>query len=66
VRIPVLFLLQRDDELFPRAEGLALFDLLGSRHKTLHANPGGHLQIPAAEVSQAAQFLRQHLSAAAG
>ena len=43
-------------------DGLALFDLLGSRPKTLHANPGGHLQIPPAEVSQAVQFLRQHLA----
>jgi dienelactone hydrolase len=63
VTIPVLFLLQWDDELFPRNDGLALFDLLGSRHKTLHANPGGHLQVPPAEVSQAGQFLRQHLRA---
>jgi dienelactone hydrolase len=62
VTIPVLFLLQWDDELFPRDDGLALFDLLGSRPKTLHANPGGHLQIPPAEVSQAIQFLRQHLA----
>lgn len=64
VTIPVLFLLQWDDELFPREDGLALFDLLGSRRKTLHANPGGHLQIPPAEISQAAQFLRQHLAPA--
>jgi hypothetical protein len=43
-------------------DGLALFDLLGSRPKTLHANPGGHLQLPSAEVIQAVQFLRQHLA----
>jgi dienelactone hydrolase len=62
VTIPVLFLLQWDDELFPRDDGLALFGLLGSRAKTLHANPGGHLQIPPAEVTQAVQFLRHHLA----
>ncbi len=62
VTIPVLYLLQWDDELFPRGDGLALFDLLGSPDKTLHANPGGHLQIPPAEVRNAIQFLRQHLS----
>jgi len=62
VRIPLLFLLQWHDELFPRNDGLALFDLLGSRAKTLHANPGGHLQIPPAEVGHAVQFLRQHLA----
>lgn len=60
--IPVLFLMQWDDELFPRDDGLALFDLLGARSKTLHANPGGHLQIPPAEIQQAVQFLRQHLT----
>jgi dienelactone hydrolase len=60
--VPVLFLLQWDDELFRRDDGLALFDLLGSRSKTLHANPGGHLRVPSAEISQAVQFLRQHLT----
>jgi fermentation-respiration switch protein FrsA (DUF1100 family) len=63
VTIPVLFLLQWDDELFPRDDGFTLFDLLGSRQKTLHANPGGHIQIPRAEISQAVQFLGQHLAA---
>ena len=60
--IPVLFLLQWDDELFPRTDGLALFDRLGTRSKTLHANPGSHLQVPPAEIAQAVQFLRQHLT----
>jgi hypothetical protein len=40
VTVPLLFLLQWDDELFSRDDGLALFDLLGSRRKTLHASPG--------------------------
>ena len=62
VTVPVLFLLQWDDELFPREDGLALYDLLGSRSKTLHANSGGHLQIPHDEISHAAEFLRQHLT----
>jgi dienelactone hydrolase len=64
VTVPVLFLQQWDDELFPRADGLALFDLLGSRDKTLHANPGGHLGIPRTEFGHAAQFLRRHLGGA--
>jgi len=62
VTIPVLFLLQWDDRLFSREDGLSLFDLLGSRRKTLHANPGGHLQIPPAEAIAAVQFLHQHLA----
>jgi dienelactone hydrolase len=61
VTVPVLFLQQWDDQLFPRSDGLALFDLLGSTEKTLHANPGRHLDIPRAEVDNAVRFLRRHL-----
>lgn len=63
--VPVLFLLQWDDELMPRAEGLALFDLIGTPDKTMHANPGGHLGLPKAEAGAAVAFLEQRLSAAA-
>lgn len=62
VTIPSLFLLQWDDEQFPRDDGLTLFDTLGSRPKTLHANPGRHIQVPPAEISLAIQFLGQHLT----
>jgi dienelactone hydrolase len=61
VTVPLLFLQQRDDRLFPRDDSLALFGLLGSRDKTLHENPGGHLGIPRTEFGHAAQFLRRHL-----
>jgi pimeloyl-ACP methyl ester carboxylesterase len=61
VTVPVLFLQQWDDELFPRNDALALFDLLGSPDKTLHANPGGHLGIPRAEFGGAVRFLARHL-----
>jgi dienelactone hydrolase len=61
VSIPILFLQQWDDELFPRDDGLALFELLGSQDKSLHANPGGHLRIPRTEFGHAVQFLRRHL-----
>jgi dienelactone hydrolase len=61
VTVPVLFLLQWDDELYPRAGALALFDLLGSPRKTLHANPGRHLDIPAAEITAALQFVARQL-----
>jgi fermentation-respiration switch protein FrsA (DUF1100 family) len=62
VTIPVLYVQQWDDELFPRAAGLALFDLLGTRDKTMRVNPGGHLEVPRAEIESAVQFLRRHLS----
>jgi dienelactone hydrolase len=61
IEVPVLYLLQWDDELFPRADGLTLFDLLASKDKTLHANTGGHIQIPPAELKAAIEFLRRHL-----
>jgi dienelactone hydrolase len=61
IEIPVLYLMQWDDELFPRADALALFDLLATRDKTLHASPGGHIQVPPAEVKAAIDFLRLHL-----
>jgi hypothetical protein len=64
ITIPLLFLLQWDDELFPRADGLMLFDLLGSSAKTMHANPGGHLGLPRTEVEGMITFFRRHLGRA--
>lgn len=61
VTVPVLFLVQWDDELYPREGGLTLFDLLASPRKTLHANPGRHLDIPAAEITAALEFVARQL-----
>jgi dienelactone hydrolase len=61
VTAPVLFLLQWDDELYPREGGLTLFDLLASPRKTLHANPGRHLDIPAEEITAALLFVARLL-----
>src|ERR1700749_2538750 len=44
ITVPVEFLLQWDDEGIPREAGLRLFDALGSPEKTLHANPGKHME----------------------
>jgi dienelactone hydrolase len=62
VTIPVLFLLQWDDEQVPRESGLALFDAFASREKSLHANPGRHGDMPMFEVDSALRFLGRHLS----
>ncbi|MBO0833546.1 MAG: alpha/beta hydrolase, partial [Actinobacteria bacterium] len=62
VTVPVFFLLQWDDELYPRDGGLTLFDLLASQDKTLHANPGRHLEFPATELAEGARFLAAQLS----
>ena len=61
ITVPVRFLLQWDDERVPRAAGLALFDAFGSAEKTLHANPGGHNELPAFEADSALRFFARHL-----
>jgi len=60
ISVPVEFHLQWDDELVPRDEGLALFDAIGSAEKTLHANPGTHVQVPMFEVDAAISFFTRH------
>jgi dienelactone hydrolase len=62
VCVPLLFLVQWDDELARRPYALALYDLFGSRTKTLHANPGRHVEIPAAEYAASEAFLAAHLA----
>ncbi|NGY65015.1 alpha/beta fold hydrolase [Lentzea sp. NEAU-D13] len=57
VTVPLRFLLQWDDQLVARDAGLALFDAFGSRQKTLHANPGGHGEVPESELDSAVRFL---------
>lgn len=57
ITVPVRFLLQWDDQLVPRDAGLAMFDAFATRHKTLHANLGGHGEVPASEIDSAIAFL---------
>lgn len=61
LRVPILFLLQWNDELVSRESGLKLFDAIGSEHKTLHVNPGGHTQVPVFENDSAELFFSRHL-----
>ena len=61
LRVPILFLLQWDDELIGRESGLALFDAIGSGEKTLHVNPGGHVEVPVFENDSAESFFVRHL-----
>ena len=62
--IPVLFLFQWDDELMTRESGIALFDAIGSQEKTMHVNPGGHVETPLFERDAAEQFFVRHLGTA--
>jgi dienelactone hydrolase len=59
--IPLLFLLQWDDEGNPRQRALDLFDAFGSKEKTLHANLGGHTGTPWFEVDDGNRFFDRHL-----
>ena len=62
VLCPVRFLLQWDDELVPLKEGLELFDRLGTKRKTLHANPGLHSAVPKFEMfTGSVDYLDQRL-----
>jgi len=62
IRAPIAFLMQLEDELFPRDGYLDLFDSLGSEDKRLHANPGLHPEVPGEEVDFAFEFLRARLT----
>lgn len=61
VAIPLLLLLQWDDEGNPRQRALDLFDAFGSKEKTLHANLGGHLGTPWFELEDGCRFYDRHL-----
>jgi dienelactone hydrolase len=64
ISIPVEFVFQWHDAVAPREHGIALFDALGSKEKTLHVNPGGHLDIPRFEGESWARFYERHLGRA--
>ncbi|MFC1421021.1 dienelactone hydrolase family protein [Streptacidiphilus cavernicola] len=61
VGIPLLFLLQWDDQGNPRQRALDLFDAFGSKEKTLHANLGGHVGTPWFELEDGGRFYDRHL-----
>ncbi|GAB7189218.1 hypothetical protein ATKI12_9096 [Kitasatospora sp. Ki12] len=62
VVVPLLFLLQWDDEGNPRGRALDLFDAFASTEKTLHANTGGHTGTPWFEVEDGDRFFARHLT----
>ena len=61
VSIPLLVLLQWDDEGNDRQMALDLFDAFGTREKTLHANMGGHAGVPQFEGEAGNRFFARHL-----
>ena len=62
VTVPLLVLLQWDDEGNDRQMALDLFDAFGSPEKTLHANMGGHTGVPPFEADDGNRFFARHLT----
>jgi pimeloyl-ACP methyl ester carboxylesterase len=65
IKIPVEFVFQWEDAVAPREAGLALFNAFASAEKTLHVNPGGHMDIPIFEGASWERFFVRHLGVAA-
>ena len=61
LRVPVLVILQWNDELVGQSAGIALFDAIGSAEKTAHINPGGHVGTPLFERYSYDAFFLRHL-----
>jgi dienelactone hydrolase len=62
IKVPVLFHLQWDDELFPRDGQFELFDLIGTRDKRLLAFPGPHGTATPEAVDAWCAFVTHHLA----
>ena len=65
ITIPVQFVFQWEDAVAPREAGIALFNAFGSTEKTMHINPGGHMDIPNFEGGDWEAFYTRHLGVAA-
>lgn len=61
IDIPLLFLMQLEDELFPREGCYAVFDAFASEDKRMHCNPGLHPEIPAEEIDFSYEFMLSHI-----
>jgi dienelactone hydrolase len=61
VQVPVLFVMQWDDERFERQGQLELFDQLGAQDKRLHAYPGQHADNGPEAFEVQAAFLKRYL-----
>lgn len=64
IRVPLMFVYQRNDELMKLENGIRLYDAFGSSEKVMHINPGGHTGIPASEREVWKPFFVNHLGKA--
>jgi len=61
IKIPLLFHMQWDDELFARDSQCDLFDLIGSEDKRLISYPGPHARSTSESVDHWCAFIENHL-----
>jgi len=66
ITIPLEFVFQWEDAVAPRESGIALFDAFASKEKTMHINPGAHVEIPNFEGASWQAFFVRHLGVANG
>jgi dienelactone hydrolase len=64
IRCPVLYIFQWEDEVASRESGIALFNAFGAKEKTMHINPGRHVEIPPFEAPTWEDFFKRHLGVA--
>ena len=64
ITIPLEFVFQWEDAVAPRETGIALFNAFSSPEKTMHINPGGHMDIPNFEGASWERFFLRHLGTA--
>jgi dienelactone hydrolase len=62
IKVPVLFHVQWDDELFPRDGQFELFDMIGAQDKRLIAFPGLHGAAAPAAIEAWCAFVAHHLA----
>ncbi len=63
---PLLFLVQWDDQIFPRQSAFELFDAFGVEDKRLYTHPGRHGDLPPEAFRLSEAFLAQKLGAKIG
>jgi len=63
INVPVMFVMQWDDEIFARDKVLALYDAISTRDKILIATPGAHAAVTPETFRRSADFLGDRLGA---
>jgi dienelactone hydrolase len=62
INVPVLFLQQMADEMITNKAYWDLFQMIGTKNKRLHVNPGGHVEIPEEEKIASRMYLARRLA----